>query len=50
MDYAIFVNIVGKDKVEKFRRMTDMISQENNEEFFTLFRLWEYFQKTEITH
>ena len=39
MDYAIFVNIVGKDKVEKFRTMTDIISQENNEEFFTLFRL-----------
>jgi len=39
MDYATFVNIVGKEKVEKFRRMTDIISQENNEEFFTLFRL-----------
>jgi len=45
MDYATFVNIVGKEKVEKFRRMNDIISQENNEEFFTLFSLWEYFQE-----
>ena len=39
MDYATFVNIVGKEKVEKCRKMTDIISQENNKEFFTLFRL-----------
>ena len=39
MDYATFVNIVGKEKVEKCRKMTDIISQENNREFFTLFRL-----------
>ena len=39
MDYATFVNIGGKEKVEKFSRMNDIISQENNEEFFTLFRL-----------
>jgi len=45
MDYTTFVNIVGKEKVGKFRRMNDIISQENNEEFFTLFRLWEYFQE-----
>jgi len=45
MDYATFVNIVGKEKVEKFGRMNDIICQENNEEFFTLFRLWEYFQE-----
>jgi len=45
MDYATFVNIVGKEKVEKFRRMNDIICQENNEEFFTIFRLWEYFQE-----
>jgi len=45
MDYATFVNIIGKEKVEKFRRMNDIISQENNEEFFTLFRLWEYLQE-----
>jgi hypothetical protein len=45
MYYATFVNIVGKEKVEKFRRMNDIISQENNEEFFTLFCLWEYFQE-----
>ena len=32
MDYATFVNIVGKEKVEKFRRMNDIICQENNEE------------------
>jgi len=44
MDYATFVNIVGKEKVERFRRMNDIISQENNEEFFHLFSLWEYFQ------
>ena len=44
MDFATFVNIVGKEKVEKFRRMNDIISQENNEEFFNLFHLWEYFQ------
>jgi hypothetical protein len=31
MDYVTFVNIVGKDKVEKYRRMNDIISQENNE-------------------
>ena len=45
MDYTTSVNIVGKEKVEKFRRMNDIICQENNEEFFTLFRLWEYFQE-----
>jgi hypothetical protein len=45
MDYASFVNIVGKEKVEKLRRMNDIISQENDEEFFTLFLLWEYFQE-----
>jgi hypothetical protein len=45
MDYATFVNIVEKDRVEKLRRMNDIISQENNEEFFTLFHLWEYFQE-----
>ena len=39
MDYATFVNIVGKEKVETFRRMNDIISQENNEEFFTLWSL-----------
>jgi len=44
MDYATFVNIVGKEK-EKFRRMNDIISQENNEELFTLFCLWEYIQE-----
>jgi hypothetical protein len=44
MDYTTFVNIVGKEKVEKFRRINDILSQENNEECFTLFRLWEYFQ------
>jgi hypothetical protein len=44
MDYATFVNIVWKEKV-KFRRTNYIISQENNEEFFTLFRLWEYFQE-----
>ena len=45
MDYATFVNIVGKQKEEKLRRMNDIICQENNEEFFTLFRLWDYFQE-----
>ena len=39
MDYATFVNIVGKEKVEKFRRMNDIFSPENNEEFFNLFCL-----------
>jgi len=45
MDYATFVNIVGKEKVEKYRSMNDIISQENNEKSFTLFRLWECFQE-----
>jgi hypothetical protein len=31
MDYVTFVNIVEKEKVETFRRMNDIISQENNE-------------------
>ena len=44
MEYATSLNIVGKEKVEKFRRMNDIICQENNE-FFTLFHLWEYFQE-----
>jgi len=39
MDYVAFVNIVGKEKVEMFRRMNGIICQENNEEFLTLFRL-----------
>jgi hypothetical protein len=43
MDYTTFVNIAGKEKVEKFRRINDIISRESNEECFTLFRLWEYF-------
>jgi hypothetical protein len=45
MDYTTFVNIVGKEKAENFRRMNDIISQENNEEFLTLFLLCEYFQE-----
>jgi hypothetical protein len=45
MDYATFVNIVGKVKVERFRRVNDIISRENDEECFTLFRLWKYFQE-----
>jgi len=45
MVYTTFVNIVGKENVEKFRRINDIISQENNEEFFTVLRLWEYFQE-----
>jgi len=45
MDYATFVNIVGKEKEEKFRRMNEIIFQENKEEFFTQFHLWEYFQE-----
>jgi len=45
MDYATFLNNAGKEKVEKYKRMDDIISQENNEELFTLFRLWEYFQE-----
>jgi len=45
MVYTTFVNIVGKENVEKFRRINDMITQENDEEFFTLFHLWEYFQE-----
>ena len=49
MDYATFVNIVGKEKVEKFRRMTDKISQENNEEFFPCSVSRDIFKKTEIT-
>jgi hypothetical protein len=44
MDYATFVNIVGKEK-ENFRRMNYKISEENNEEIFTLLLLWEYFQE-----
>jgi len=48
MDYATFVNIVGKEKVEMFRKMNDIISQENNEEFFSLFLLWEYFQENRV--
>jgi hypothetical protein len=45
MIYTTFVNIVREENVEKFRRMTDIISQGKNEEFFTLFHLWEYFQE-----
>ena len=45
MDYDTFVNIVRKEKVQRFRRMNDIIFQENNEEIFTIFRLWEYFQE-----
>jgi hypothetical protein len=50
MAYAIFVNIVGKEKLEKLRRVNDILSQENNEEFFTLIRLWEYFQEKKRSH
>ena len=44
MDDATFVNIVGKEEVENSELMNDITSQENNEEFSTLFRLWKYFQ------
>ena len=49
MDYTTFVNTVGKEKVEKFRRMNYTISQENNEEFSRYSFSGNIFKKTEIT-
>jgi hypothetical protein len=44
MSYSTFIKITGKEKIEKFKRIKDFISGEN-EDFFTLFHMWEYFQK-----
>jgi len=49
MDYATFVNIVGKEKVEKFRRMNDIISQEIMKNFSPYSVSGNIFKKTEIT-
>jgi hypothetical protein len=43
MNYTTFVKIIGKGKIEKFKRIKDFLSGEY-EDFFTLFHMWEYFQ------
>jgi len=48
VDYAAFLNIVRKEKEEKFRRMNDITSQENKS--FSPYSVSGYiFKKTEIT-
>jgi hypothetical protein len=39
INYTTFVKIIGKD-TEKFKRIKDFLSGEN-EDFFTLFHMWE---------
>jgi hypothetical protein len=43
MNYTTFVKIIGKENIEKFKRIMDFLSGEN-EDFVSLFRMWEYFQ------
>jgi hypothetical protein len=43
MNYSTFVKIIGKEIIEKFERIKDFLSGEN-EDFFTLFCMWECFQ------
>jgi hypothetical protein len=43
MNYTKFVKIIGKENIEKFKRIKDFLSGEN-ENFFTMFCMWEYFQ------
>jgi hypothetical protein len=42
MNYSTFEEITGKKITEKFKRIKDVLSGEN-EDFFTLFCMWEYF-------
>jgi hypothetical protein len=49
MDYATFVNIVGKEKVEKSRKMNDIISQKIMKNFSPYCISGNIFKKTEIT-
>jgi hypothetical protein len=42
MNYSTFVKIIGKEKIEIFESIKDFLSGKN-EDFFTLFRMWEYF-------
>jgi hypothetical protein len=44
MNYSTFPNISGKEKIEKFSQITDILPGESVD-FISLFCLWEYFQK-----
>jgi hypothetical protein len=43
MNYSTFTKIIEKEKINKFERVKDFVSGKN-EDFFTLFCMWEYFQ------
>jgi hypothetical protein len=45
MNYITFAEIIGKGKIEKFKRIKDFLSSKY-EDFFTLFHTWEYFQNS----
>lgn len=49
MPFSKFKEVIGQDMISKFIRIKDIVADEqNNEHFFTLFRLWEFFEsKTE---
>jgi hypothetical protein len=44
MNYSTFPNISGREEVEKFCQITEILSGESVD-FISLFCLWEYFQK-----
>jgi hypothetical protein len=49
MDYSTFVNVVGKEKVEKFRRMNDIIFKKILKNFSSCSISGNIFKKTQIT-
>jgi len=44
MNYSTFPNSSGREKIEKFSQITDILPGESVD-FISLFCLWEYFQK-----
>ncbi|KAI4468159.1 hypothetical protein MML48_2g00017945 [Holotrichia oblita] len=43
MSYSTFLGIVGKEKVELFEQTDHAANDHEDEHFFTLYRLWKYF-------
>lgn len=47
--YDKFVGIVGKEKVKQFERINDILIQDENEDFCSLYKIWQYFQDASNT-
>lgn len=45
MNYSTFLGIVGKEKVELFEQIENAVNDHEDEHFFTLYRLWKYFNR-----